>query len=123
MNSAEHGEHPPERDCVRAASPSLSPNLREHTRPEIMAALQANSYSLRSPAPAVGRTRLPALSRTRLRCSASAKSAERSYSVTLLPGDGIGPEVVAVAKDVLYLAGSLEGNSLSLSVKKFAKFR
>jgi 3-isopropylmalate dehydrogenase len=44
-----------------------------------------------------------------LRCSASGKSAERSYSVTLLPGDGIGPEVVAVAKDVLSLTGSLEG--------------
>jgi 3-isopropylmalate dehydrogenase len=40
-----------------------------------------------------------------LRCSASA----RSYNITLLPGDGIGPEVVAVAKDVLSLAGSLEG--------------
>jgi isocitrate/isopropylmalate dehydrogenase len=36
--------------------------------------------------------------------------------VTLLPGDGIGPEVVAVAKDVLYLAGSLEGGFLSLSL-------
>jgi 3-isopropylmalate dehydrogenase len=40
------------------------------------------------------------------RCSASA----RCYNITLLPGDGIGPEVVAVAKDVLSLAGSLEGN-------------
>lgn len=39
------------------------------------------------------------------RCSAAA----RSYNITLLPGDGIGPEVVAVAKDVLSLAGALEG--------------
>jgi 3-isopropylmalate dehydrogenase len=42
---------------------------------------------------------------TSFRCSASI----RSYNITLLPGDGIGPEVVAVAKDVLSLAGSLEG--------------
>jgi 3-isopropylmalate dehydrogenase len=42
------------------------------------------------------------------RCSAAA----RSYNITLLPGDGIGPEVVAVAKDVLSLAGALEGKLL-----------
>ena len=42
------------------------------------------------------------------RCSAAA----RSYNITLLPGDGIGPEVVAVAKDVLSLAGALEGKPL-----------
>lgn len=42
------------------------------------------------------------------RCSA-ASAARRSYSITLLPGDGIGPEVVAVAKDVLSLAASREG--------------
>ncbi|KAL5219602.1 hypothetical protein ABZP36_020286 [Zizania latifolia] len=40
-----------------------------------------------------------------VRCSAAA----RSYNITLLPGDGIGPEVVAVAEDVLSLAGALEG--------------
>ena len=40
-----------------------------------------------------------------VRCSAAA----RSYSITLLPGDGIGPEVVAVAKDVLSVAGAKEG--------------
>ncbi|RZR91634.1 hypothetical protein BHM03_00019821 [Ensete ventricosum] len=38
----------------------------------------------------------------RIRCSAAA-SPRRSYSITLLPGDGIGPEVVSVAKDVLSL--------------------
>uniref|UniRef100_A0A8R7TQ50 Isopropylmalate dehydrogenase-like domain-containing protein n=1 Tax=Triticum urartu TaxID=4572 RepID=A0A8R7TQ50_TRIUA len=42
------------------------------------------------------------------RCSAAA----RSYSITLLPGDGIGPEVVAVAKDVLSVAGAKEGVEL-----------
>uniref|UniRef100_A0A1D1ZE38 3-isopropylmalate dehydrogenase n=1 Tax=Anthurium amnicola TaxID=1678845 RepID=A0A1D1ZE38_9ARAE len=43
-----------------------------------------------------------------VRCS-SAAPPRRSYSVTILPGDGIGPEVVSVARDVLSLAGSLEG--------------
>ncbi|KAJ0980764.1 hypothetical protein J5N97_009019 [Dioscorea zingiberensis] len=43
------------------------------------------------------------------RCSAAAPGGSRSYSITLLPGDGIGPEVVSVAKDVLVLAGSYEG--------------
>ncbi|KAK1408450.1 hypothetical protein QVD17_40233 [Tagetes erecta] len=33
----------------------------------------------------------------------------RSYDITLLPGDGIGPEVISVAKNVLNRAGSLEG--------------
>ncbi len=63
------------------------------------------------PAPATARRPMAAV-----RCSA----AKRSYNVTLLPGDGIGPEVVAVAKDVLSLAGALEGKasnqSLSLSL-------
>ncbi|PKA64054.1 3-isopropylmalate dehydrogenase 2, chloroplastic [Apostasia shenzhenica] len=43
------------------------------------------------------------------RCSASQVLRQRNYSVTLLPGDGIGPEVVSVAKDVLTLAGGHEG--------------
>ncbi|CAD6261642.1 unnamed protein product [Miscanthus lutarioriparius] len=47
------------------------------------------------------------------RCSAAA----RSYNITLLPGDGIGPEVVAVAKDVLSLAGALEGVELRFQEK------
>ncbi|KAK9690442.1 hypothetical protein RND81_09G128000 [Saponaria officinalis] len=46
---------------------------------------------------------------TSLRCSAAATPTKRSYNVTLLPGDGIGPEIVSVAKDVLQLAASLEG--------------
>ncbi|KAK7270640.1 hypothetical protein RJT34_25946 [Clitoria ternatea] len=46
-----------------------------------------------------------------LRCSVAPppSTSHRSYTITLLPGDGIGPEVVSVAKDVLTLAGSLEG--------------
>ncbi|KAL4292189.1 hypothetical protein AHAS_Ahas18G0003200 [Arachis hypogaea] len=45
-----------------------------------------------------------------VRCSAAAAPpSKRSYTITLLPGDGIGPEVISVAKDVLVLAGSFEG--------------
>ncbi|KAL6996671.1 3-isopropylmalate dehydrogenase 2, chloroplastic [Sarracenia purpurea var. burkii] len=40
-------------------------------------------------------------------CSASTPT--RRYTITLLPGDGIGPEVISVAKNVLQLVGSLEG--------------
>ncbi|OIW09058.1 hypothetical protein TanjilG_16285 [Lupinus angustifolius] len=43
-----------------------------------------------------------------IRCSAATPS-KRSYTITLLPGDGIGPEVISVAKDVLLLSGSIEG--------------
>ncbi|QHO24907.1 3-isopropylmalate dehydrogenase [Arachis hypogaea] len=32
-----------------------------------------------------------------------------SYTITFLPGDGIGPEVISVAKDVLVLAGTFKG--------------
>ncbi|CAJ1954997.1 unnamed protein product [Sphenostylis stenocarpa] len=48
---------------------------------------------------------------TYVRCSAAPPPSKspRSYTITLLPGDGIGPEVISVAKDVLLLAGSLEG--------------
>ena len=34
----------------------------------------------------------------------------KRYSITILPGDGIGPETISVAKDVLKLIGSLEGH-------------
>lgn len=44
-----------------------------------------------------------------IRCSAIAPP--KRYSITLLPGDGIGPEVISVAKNVLKLAGSLESLS------------
>lgn len=39
-----------------------------------------------------------------IRCSAA-----KRYSITLLPGDGIGPEVMSVAKQVLNLTASLQG--------------
>lgn len=45
----------------------------------------------------------------RFHCSSSYRPSSKSYKVTLLPGDGIGPEVISVAKDVLQVAGSLEG--------------
>ncbi|KAL0354846.1 UNVERIFIED_CONTAM: 3-isopropylmalate dehydrogenase 2, chloroplastic [Sesamum radiatum] len=44
---------------------------------------------------------------SRVRCSAVSPS--RSYTVTLLPGDGIGPEVISVAKNALQLVASQEG--------------
>lgn len=44
---------------------------------------------------------------TSVRCAAA--SPQKRYSITLLPGDGIGPEVISVAKNVLNLVGSLEG--------------
>ncbi|KAJ9549035.1 hypothetical protein OSB04_021578 [Centaurea solstitialis] len=43
-----------------------------------------------------------------IRCSATS-SAAKSYNITLLPGDGIGPEVISVAKNVLNLAASTQG--------------
>ncbi|KAJ8445530.1 hypothetical protein Cgig2_012418 [Carnegiea gigantea] len=50
----------------------------------------------------------------KVRCSAAAVPTKRSYTITLLPGDGIGPEIVSVAKDVLTHAASLEGSLFSL---------
>ncbi|KAE8674065.1 3-isopropylmalate dehydrogenase 3 [Hibiscus syriacus] len=51
---------------------------------------------------------------TRIRCASPAVAAPpKRYSITLLPGDGIGPEVISVAKIVLKLAGSLEGIEFS----------
>ncbi|KAK4267607.1 hypothetical protein QN277_024362 [Acacia crassicarpa] len=44
-----------------------------------------------------------------VRCSAASSTSKRNYAITLLPGDGIGPEVTTVAKNVLDLVGSLEG--------------
>ncbi|KAG7998145.1 hypothetical protein I3843_01G243500 [Carya illinoinensis] len=43
----------------------------------------------------------------RIRCAATTPS--KRYTITLLPGDGIGPEVISVAINVLKLTGSLEG--------------
>ncbi|XP_021738442.1 3-isopropylmalate dehydrogenase, chloroplastic-like isoform X1 [Chenopodium quinoa] len=47
-----------------------------------------------------------------VRCSAAATPTKRSYNITLLPGDGIGPEIVSISKDVLQFAASLEGIEL-----------
>ncbi|CAJ2659616.1 unnamed protein product [Trifolium pratense] len=54
---------------------------------------------------------------TSLRCSAATPSTKKSYKITLLPGDGIGPEVVSVAKDVLLLTGSIHGIKLEFQEK------
>jgi hypothetical protein len=54
-----------------------------------------------------------------IRCCSSS-STKKSYNITLLPGDGIGPEVISVAKNVLNLAGSIEG---LLSIYNFLLFR
>ena len=49
------------------------------------------------------RARLPAVrARGRMVCAAAAKN----YNITLLPGDGIGPEIMKVAKEVLEEVGS-----------------
>ncbi|KAL9156593.1 hypothetical protein ABFS82_09G088100 [Erythranthe guttata] len=42
-----------------------------------------------------------------IRCAAATPS--KSYTLTLLPGDGIGPEVISVAKNALQQVGSIEG--------------
>ncbi|XP_049404166.1 3-isopropylmalate dehydrogenase, chloroplastic-like [Solanum stenotomum] len=42
-----------------------------------------------------------------IRCSTASPS--KSYNITLLPGDGIGPEVISVAKNALQLVASIEG--------------
>ncbi|CAA6659269.1 unnamed protein product [Spirodela intermedia] len=74
--------------------------------------LRPNMCSVRAPSPAAVSRRLSHLLPRRrgaasFRCSAA--PSRRSYSVTLIPGDGIGPEVVSVARDVLFLVGSHEG--------------
>ncbi|KAL8042940.1 hypothetical protein ABFX02_09G085600 [Erythranthe guttata] len=43
-----------------------------------------------------------------IRCAAATPSS-KSYTLTLLPGDGIGPEVISVAKNALLQVGSIEG--------------
>ncbi|XP_071697250.1 3-isopropylmalate dehydrogenase 2, chloroplastic-like [Rutidosis leptorrhynchoides] len=52
-----------------------------------------------------------------IRCSAASSTAPKSYNITLLPGDGIGPEVISVAKQVLNLAGSIEGIDFKFNEK------
>nr|GEX13442.1 3-isopropylmalate dehydrogenase, chloroplastic-like [Tanacetum cinerariifolium] len=52
-----------------------------------------------------------------IRCCSSTTAAKKSYNITLLPGDGIGPEVISVAKNVLNLAGSIEGIEFKFNEK------
>lgn len=56
------------------------------------------------------------------RISCSAASPSKRYSITLLPGDGIGPEVISVAKNVLNLAASIDGFFYSASFFSFRQF-
>ncbi|GKE43094.1 3-isopropylmalate dehydrogenase, chloroplastic-like protein [Tanacetum coccineum] len=49
-------------------------------------------------------------------CSSTTTAAKKSYNITLLPGDGIGPEVISVAKNVLNLAASIEGSESNLNL-------
>ncbi|CAM8997118.1 hypothetical protein QQ045_008053 [Rhodiola kirilowii] len=50
--------------------------------------------------------------RSSFKCAAVA-SGKKQFNVTLLPGDGIGPEVISVAKNVLNLVASREGIKIS----------
>lgn len=43
--------------------------------------------------------------------SPTCSSSSREYKITLLPGDGIGPEILAVAVEVLKLVGEQEGHT------------
>ena len=47
----------------------------------------------------------------RKQCSPICSSSSREYNITLLPGDGIGPEILAVAVEVLKLVGEQEGQT------------
>ncbi|KAK8608565.1 hypothetical protein V6N13_023986 [Hibiscus sabdariffa] len=73
------------------------------------ASLHLNVRSLNAPfhlKPVAKQSPRPA---TSIRCASPAAAPPKRYSITLLPGDGIGPEVISVAKNVLKLAGSVEG--------------
>lgn len=71
------------------------------------AALHFNAKPFNFCSPSISLSK-PSPTLFRLRCSAGT-SPSRRYNIALLPGDGIGPEVIAVAKDVLNLAASFEG--------------
>lgn len=49
--------------------------------------------------------------------AAATTSGEKNYKVTVLPGDGIGPEIIGVAVDVLKLVGSQEGIKFEFTEK------
>ncbi|GMN49935.1 hypothetical protein TIFTF001_019097 [Ficus carica] len=71
------------------------------------ACLQLNTKTFRPVVLPNSVPKFSAAKASRIRCSAASPS--KRYSITLLPGDGIGPEVISVAKNVLTLAASLEG--------------
>jgi 3-isopropylmalate dehydrogenase len=64
---------------------------------------------VRAPAAALRRTtrgRTTAAPKVRARGSMAAAAATKEFNITLLPGDGIGPEIMKVAKEVLEEVGS-----------------
>ncbi|KAL0732130.1 hypothetical protein Bca4012_028224 [Brassica carinata] len=73
------------------------------------AALQTNIRPVKFPATF---TKQSSTAPFRVRCAAASPGKKR-YNITLLPGDGIGPEVISIAKNVLQQAGSLEGLEFS----------
>ncbi|XVF24716.1 hypothetical protein REPUB_Repub13aG0151200 [Reevesia pubescens] len=76
------------------------------------ASIQQNTCSIKAPfnlKPVAKQSLKP----SRIRCAAASAKPNKRYSITVLPGDGIGPEVISVAKNVLKLAGSFEGIEFS----------
>ncbi|RID75366.1 hypothetical protein BRARA_B02413 [Brassica rapa] len=76
------------------------------------AALQTNIRPVKFPATFRALTKQSSPAPFRVRCAAASPGKKR-YNITLLPGDGIGPEVISIAKNVLQQAGSLEGLEFS----------
>ncbi|XP_022553068.1 3-isopropylmalate dehydrogenase, chloroplastic isoform X1 [Brassica napus] len=76
------------------------------------AALQTNIRPVKFPAKLRALTKQSSPAPFRVRCAAASPGKKR-YNITLLPGDGIGPEVISIAKNVLQQAGSLEGLEFS----------
>ena len=40
----------------------------------------------------------------------------KTYNIVLLPGDGVGPEVTAVARDVLATVGEVHGRNFAFEI-------
>ncbi|KAL6218921.1 hypothetical protein ACLB2K_012128 [Fragaria x ananassa] len=74
-----------------------------------MAALQLNAKPFTPPLVSSHPNSKHSIKLARVSCSAAAATPSKRYTITLLPGDGIGPEVISVAKNVLNLAASIEG--------------
>ena len=85
-------------------------SIRNKGNPEMAAALQTNIRPVKFPATLRALTKQSSPAPFRVRCAAASPGKKR-YNITLLPGDGIGPEVISIAKNVLQQAGSLEGLS------------